>query len=94
MVAYVALAAIHLLAALTVAGLAPLPTEGAGMRLSSIMEGLRFVRRRRLLLATFAIDLNAMGFGMPTALFPEFGTGVLGGDASHRASCNMYVLVV
>ena len=31
--------------------------------------------------ATFAIDLNATVFGMPRALFPAFGTDVLGGGA-------------
>jgi len=59
------------------------PTEGAarpGFR--SIAEGFSFLKSRRLLQATFAIDLNAMIFGMPSALFPAFGIEVLGGDAS------------
>ena len=36
----------------------------------SILEGLRFVRGNRALLGSFAIDLSAMTFGMPRALFP------------------------
>jgi MFS family permease len=35
----------------------------------SILEGLRFVRGNRALLGSFAIDLVAMTFGMPRALF-------------------------
>jgi MFS family permease len=35
----------------------------------SIVEGLRFVRGNRALLGSFAIDLAAMAFGMPRALF-------------------------
>jgi MFS family permease len=38
--------------------------------ITAIKEGLRFVSRRRVLLASFVIDLDAMFFGMPTALFP------------------------
>ena len=37
--------------------------------LSSIAEGLRFVRSNRALAGSFAIDLVAMTFGMPRALF-------------------------
>lgn len=58
-------------------------TEGGGRRMgvSSIVEGLQFLKSRRLLQAAMLIDLNAMVFGMPTALFPAFGTDVFGGDA-------------
>lgn len=42
------------------------PTEPV---LRSIAEGLRFVRRSPALLGSFAIDLVAMTFGMPRALF-------------------------
>lgn len=58
--------------------------EGGGQRFGweSIKEGYRFLRERRLLQANFAIDLNAMIFGMPQALFPAIGQTVLGGDAA------------
>lgn len=61
----------------------PLPPVGGGRKLglSSIAEGLRYLRERKILQATFAIDLNATVFGMPRALFPAFGTDVLGGGA-------------
>lgn len=52
--------------------IAPIPPAHGAVRpsLAAIAEGLRFARRRRAILATFAVDLNAMIFGMPTALFP------------------------
>jgi MFS family permease len=52
--------------------------------LKSILDGFRYVRRRKVLLGIFVIDTNAMIFGMPRALFPAFaerlggGAGVLG----------------
>jgi MFS family permease len=49
--------------------------------LSSIVEGFRFLRERRVIQATLLIDLNAMVFGMPTALFPAIGTELFGGNA-------------
>ncbi len=60
-----------------------LAIEGGGrpFSVSSIVEGLRFLRSRRVIQAALSIDLSAMVFGMPTALFPAFGTEVLGGDA-------------
>ena len=42
----------------------------------SIVEGLRFVGHNRALLGSFAIDLNAMAFGMPRALFPVLAVSV------------------
>jgi MFS family permease len=38
--------------------------------LSSVAEGLRYARGRPELLGTYLIDMNAMFFGMPIALFP------------------------
>ena len=57
--------------------------EGGGrpFSMSSIAEGFRFLKSRRVIQAALLIDLSAMVFGMPTALFPAFGTMVLGGDA-------------
>ena len=52
--------------------IAPLPPLGGAMRpgFAAIREGLQFALDRRVILATFAIDLDAMIFGMPTSLFP------------------------
>jgi MFS family permease len=36
----------------------------------SIVEGLKYARSRQELLGTYLIDINAMFFGMPIALFP------------------------
>jgi MFS family permease len=44
--------------------------------LRSIGEGLNFVRRNRALTGSFAIDLMAMTFGMPRALFPVLAVSV------------------
>lgn len=69
--------------AVLMSGIPPLRPEGGGrpIGLDSILEGFRFLKQRRLLQANFLIDLNAMVFGMPQALFPAIGTEVLGGDA-------------
>jgi MFS family permease len=61
----------------------PAPEEAAAPSLRSIGEGLRFARSRPELIGTYVVDINAMFFGMPTALFPAFaqklgGPGVLG----------------
>jgi len=52
--------------------MAPIPHLGEVVRpgLRMIREGFAYVNRRRILLSTFAVDLNAMIFGMPTVLFP------------------------
>jgi len=59
----------------------PLPPEGGGTRagLSSVVEGLRFLKGKRVLDSTFIIDINAMVFGMPSALFPQLAHEVFGG---------------
>jgi MFS family permease len=56
----------------------PLPPLGAVTRpgLDAIREGLRFAQRRRVILGSFVIDLNAMIFGMPTSLFPVLALDV------------------
>ena len=63
---------------LAVFNLPPIPPLVAGGRagLEAIREGLAFVRRRRVILSTFAIDLNAMVFGMPNSLFPALALDV------------------
>jgi MFS family permease len=56
-----------------------LPQGRAGEHASigrSIAEGLRFVRGNQALMGSFAIDLVAMAFGMPRALFPVLALSV------------------
>jgi len=48
----------------------------------SIAEGLRFVRGSPALKGSFAIDLIAMTFGMPRALFPVLSVSVYGTGAA------------
>lgn len=72
---------VSLLAVWRMASMLP---EGGGTKagVRSIVEGLRFLRGRQALQGTFVIDINAMVFGMPRALFPELGSRVFGGGAS------------
>ncbi len=66
---------------LAVARMRPLPPEGGGTRagLRSVLEGLRFLGSRRVLQANFLIDIDAMVFGLPRALFPALGVGLYHG---------------
>jgi MFS family permease len=61
----------------------PAPEGAVAPSLAAVGEGLRFAASRPVLLGTYLVDLNAMFFGMPLALFPAFasrlgGPGVLG----------------
>jgi MFS family permease len=47
--------------------------------LASIAEGIRFLKGRRVMQGAYLIDVNAMVFGMPRALFPAIGLSVLHG---------------
>jgi MFS family permease len=61
----------------------PLPPAGGGTKVgfASVAEGLRWLKGARLIVATFVIDINAMVFGMPRALFPELADKLYGGGA-------------
>ena len=48
----------------------------------AIADGLRFVRGNQALKGSFAIDLAAMTFGMPRALFPVLSVSVYGTGAA------------
>ncbi len=48
----------------------PPPADADRPSLRSIMEGLRYAKKRPELMGTYLVDINAMFFGMPTALFP------------------------
>ncbi|HUK63470.1 MAG TPA: MFS transporter, partial [Dongiaceae bacterium] len=59
--------------------IAPMPPqhdakERAPVGWAAVKEGFGFVRRSRLLQSTFVIDLIAMIFGLPRALFPILAT--------------------
>ncbi len=64
--------------------LPPLPPEGEVRRagLASVLEGLAFLRTRPNLLMTFLVDICAMVFGMPRALFPAIAGGFYSGGVA------------
>ncbi|KAA1415545.1 MFS transporter [Nocardioides humilatus] len=54
--------------------LPPLPVEGASGRppgLRSVIEGIGYLRGHPVLMMSFLVDIIAMVFGMPRALFPQ-----------------------
>lgn len=75
---------IFLLAALSAVGIRSLPKtdQNAALGFQSVAEGFRYIKAQRRITSTFIIDLNAMIFAMPRALFPALGIGLFGGDAS------------
>lgn len=61
----------------------PPPPDAERASVRRVLEGLRYARSRPELMGTYLIDMVAMFFGMPMALFPaiaahEGGPGVLG----------------
>ena len=75
-------AASFVVAAITSAMLRPIPpAHGAGglSPWQSTREGLRYLRSRQALQGVYLIDINAMVFGMPRALFPAMAGAVFGG---------------
>ncbi|MEB4615567.1 MFS transporter, partial [Leucobacter sp. M11] len=65
-------------------GVATLPRivpEGTAARpgLKSLAEGMRFLRSAPNVRATFVVDIIAMTFGTPRAVFPAVGALVIGG---------------
>jgi MFS family permease len=65
--------------------LSPQPPLGATVHRAgfrSIIEGLSFVRGRQNIQGAYLIDINAMVFGMPRALFPALAIKLFGGGAA------------
>jgi MFS family permease len=58
-----------------------LPVEGpvTSPGLRSVIDGLRYLRGHPVLLMSFVVDIIAMVFGMPRALFPEMAHTSFGG---------------
>lgn len=81
--AYTVDVATYLVALALFAGLAPSPPLPGSSRASrgSILEGIRFLRGRPVIMSIFTIDLLAMVFGMPRALFPALSERLGGGPA-------------
>jgi predicted MFS family arabinose efflux permease len=73
--------AVAVLAALAIS---PQPPSGGAARPGwrAMAEGFGFVRRSQQAQGAYLIDVNAMVFGMPRALFPALGATVFGGGAT------------
>ncbi|MBF6235981.1 MFS transporter [Nocardia otitidiscaviarum] len=68
--------------------LPPIPPVGEARRagIREVLDGFGYLATQKVLLASFAVDIVAMVFGMPRALFPEiaqhsFGDSPSGGTA-------------
>ena len=59
----------------------PPPPGAEAPSLRRIMEGVRYARSRPDLLGTYIVDIVAMFFGMPMALFPAIAEGFGGAGA-------------
>ena len=71
------------LVALSLMRAVPPPSDAPPPTLRGIVEGLRYAAGRQELIGTYAVDIVAMFFGMPMALFPALaqklgGAGALG----------------
>ena len=77
--AYVLDAASYVAVVVALARMQPSPptAERLSVGWSAIREGLRLLRGNRILQGAFLIDLNAMIFGIPVALYPAFVLDVL-----------------
>src|ERR1700694_2965140 len=58
----------------------PPPVDAARPSLRRVLEGVRYARSRPELIGTYVVDIVAMLFGMPMALFPAIAQG-LGGPS-------------
>ncbi len=66
-----------------VIALPPLPIEGvtSAPGLRSVIDGLAYLRGHPVLMMSFVVDIIAMVFGMPRALFPEMAASDFGGPS-------------
>jgi len=69
---------------LAVSFISPQPPQGTTIRpgLRSVIDGFRFVRRSQQVQGAYLIDVNAMVFGLPRALFPALAATTFGGGAT------------
>jgi MFS family permease len=86
-VAYATDALLFTVALYAAARLPPLPPLASGAHLprpglQSVIDGLRFIRARPVLLMSFGVDIIAMVFAMPRALFPQVADERFGGPSA------------
>lgn len=60
----------------------PAPEAAQKPGIKSIIEGLHYARKRPELIGTYVVDIIAMLFAMPLALFPAMGTAWGGAQAT------------
>jgi MFS family permease len=68
------------LVVLTMMRTPPPRAEAERPSLRTIAEGARYARSRQELVGTYLVDMNAMFFGMPMALFPAIAKGYGGAE--------------
>jgi MFS family permease len=68
------------LACLTLMKAVPPPADAERPSLRRVIEGIQYARSRPELIGTYVVDIVAMLFGMPMALFPAIAQG-LGGPS-------------
>jgi MFS family permease len=73
---------VGLYAALRLPSLPPIGGEIRRPGMRSVVEGLRFLLTRPVLMMSFVVDIIAMGVGMPRALFPEVAETRFGGETA------------
>jgi MFS family permease len=86
-VAYATDAVLFTVALYAALRLPPLPPLNAASQLTrpglrSVVDGLRFIVMRPVLLMSFGVDIIAMVFAMPRALFPEVAETRFGGPSA------------
>ncbi|MCW2737168.1 MFS transporter [Nocardioides sp.] len=66
-----------------VVGLPALPVMGAAVTpgIRAVIDGFRYLRTQPVLMMSFVVDIIAMVFGMPRALFPELADVAFGGPS-------------
>jgi MFS family permease len=66
-----------------VVGLPALPIIGAAVTpgIGAVIDGFRYLRTQPVLMMSFVVDIIAMVFGMPRALFPELADVAFGGPS-------------
>ncbi|MHB8466988.1 MAG: MFS transporter [Acidimicrobiales bacterium] len=60
----------------------PPPPDAGPPSIAGILEGFRYAASRQELMGTYLVDMNAMFFGMPNALFPALAVRLHGGPGA------------
>jgi len=77
----IACSALGLLMILLMRPVPPASSDRPPLSLQAMADGFTYLRNERVLFASFAIDFEAMVFGMPRVAFPALATGFFHGGA-------------